>query len=235
MTIISERLRDIRKRRSLTQTALARIVGLSRESINAFEQGRAASPESITKLAAGLSVSVDFMCGNGALCNVDPVVIERLRSAAASGDAHVTILAGDLQAVLEAFEPAETSVEEKGRSPQSVNESVDKQRFWQHAAGTPVRPRQVRVLNRLLEGPTTQVTSMEWAVIAACSRNSALRDINELVDYGLLRKSSSGGRAAAPNRHLAHERCTGAALAGWDDHDAIELAATVASQDSCLL
>jgi len=72
---------------------------------------------------------------------------------------------------------------------------LTKARFWQHFAGTPMNERQVKLLNKLLDGFDGKLTSSKWAAIAKCSPDTALRDINELLAHGLLRKSESGGRS----------------------------------------
>lgn len=72
-----------------------------------------------------------------------------------------------------------------------------KARFWQRFAGTPLNARQVKLLNRLLDGFAGKLTSSKWAAIATCSPDTALRDINELVALGILKKSSAGGRSTS--------------------------------------
>lgn len=72
-----------------------------------------------------------------------------------------------------------------------------KARFWQRFAGMPMNERQVKLLNRLLDGFEGKLTSSKWAAIAKCSADTALRDINELVDHGVLRKSDAGGRSTS--------------------------------------
>lgn len=72
-----------------------------------------------------------------------------------------------------------------------------KGRFWQQIAGRPMNERQVKLVNRLLDGFDGKLTSSKWAAIAKCSPDTALRDINELVTQGVLRKSASGGRSTS--------------------------------------
>lgn len=69
--------------------------------------------------------------------------------------------------------------------------------FWQRWAAVPMNIRQVKVLNRVLDGFEGKLTSRKWAAIAKCSPDTALRDINELIALGTLRKSASGGRSAS--------------------------------------
>ncbi len=70
-----------------------------------------------------------------------------------------------------------------------------KARFWQRWAGTPLNERQVKLLNRLLDGFEGKLTSSKWAAIAKCSPDTALRDITQLLELGVLKKSPGGGRS----------------------------------------
>lgn len=72
-----------------------------------------------------------------------------------------------------------------------------KTRFWQHWAASPMNERQIKLLNRLLDGFDGKLTSSKWAAIAKCSPDTALRDINELLALGVLAKSASGGRSTS--------------------------------------
>ncbi|RBL66557.1 DUF4172 domain-containing protein, partial [Pseudomonas sp. MWU13-2625] len=69
-----------------------------------------------------------------------------------------------------------------------------KARFWQRCAGFAMNERQVKVMNRLLDGFEGKLTTTKWAALAKCSQDTALRDITELVEHGVLRRSASGGR-----------------------------------------
>ncbi|MCP3718122.1 Fic family protein [Paraburkholderia sp. CNPSo 3281] len=72
-----------------------------------------------------------------------------------------------------------------------------KARFWREWATTPFNERQVKLLNRLLDGFDGKLTSGKWAAIAKCSSDTALRDINDLVTRGVLRKAQGGGRSTS--------------------------------------
>jgi Fic family protein len=74
---------------------------------------------------------------------------------------------------------------------------LTKSRFWQRWATTPLNERQVKLLNKLLDGFEGKLTSSKWATIAKCSPDTALRDINELLARGMLRKSDAGGRSTS--------------------------------------
>jgi Fic family protein len=74
---------------------------------------------------------------------------------------------------------------------------LGKARFWQHWAATPLNERQVKLVNRLLDGFEGKLTSSKWATICKCSPDTALRDINDLLSRGVLRKSEAGGRSTS--------------------------------------
>ena len=75
-----------------------------------------------------------------------------------------------------------------------------KTRFWQRWAApgsAPLNERQVKLVNRLLDGFEGKLTSSKWASIAKCSPDTALRDITDLLARGVLRKSDAGGRSTS--------------------------------------
>jgi Fic family protein len=79
----------------------------------------------------------------------------------------------------------------------ALDDVLHKARFWRRWAETPMNERQVKLLNRMLDGFDGRLTSGRWARIAGCSPDTALRDINGLMALGVLRKTSSGGRSTA--------------------------------------
>jgi Fic family protein len=72
---------------------------------------------------------------------------------------------------------------------------LDKAQFWQRWAGTPMNARQTQVLNRVLDGFEGKLTNAKWAALGKCSADTALRDINDLLARGMLRKLEGGGRS----------------------------------------
>jgi Fic family protein len=50
-------------------------------------------------------------------------------------------------------------------------------------------------LNKLFDGFDGKLNSSKWAKIAKCSTDTALRDIQDLVHKGILRKEDAGGRS----------------------------------------
>ena len=72
---------------------------------------------------------------------------------------------------------------------------LDKAQFWQRWAGTPMNARQTQVLNRVLDGFEGKLTNSKWAALGKCSADTALRDINDLLAGGVLRRLEGGGRS----------------------------------------
>lgn len=81
------------------------------------------------------------------------------------------------------------------RARHNLDAVLAKARFWQRCSGMPMNARQVKLINKLLDGFDGKLTSSKWAVIAKCSPDTVLRDINELIAQGVLRKSATGGRS----------------------------------------
>ena len=84
-----------------------------------------------------------------------------------------------------------------GQAQQTLDSVLVKSRFWQRWATTPMNERQVKLLNRLLDGFEGKLTSSKWSAIARCSPDTALRDITDLLERGVLRKSEAGGRSTS--------------------------------------
>jgi len=71
-----------------------------------------------------------------------------------------------------------------------------KARFWDAHTGQSFNERQRAILNRLLDGGFEgKLTSSKWAKLGKCSQDTALRDIMDLVERGILAKDSAGGRS----------------------------------------
>lgn len=74
---------------------------------------------------------------------------------------------------------------------------LEKAEFWKRRAAARINDRQRDMLNRLLEGFDGKLTSSKWATIEKCSPDTALRDIQDLVDQGILAKDDAGGRSTS--------------------------------------
>ena len=87
------------------------------------------------------------------------------------------------------------------QAQEEVGTVLQKARFWRSVQGTSLNVRQVKVLNRLLDGFDGKLTSSKWAALAKCSSDTALRDISGLVELGILRKAAAGGRSTSYELH----------------------------------
>jgi Fic family protein len=74
---------------------------------------------------------------------------------------------------------------------------LTKARYWEWLATKSISNRQRLMLNRLLDGFEGKLTSSKWAKIAKCSQDTALRDIQQLIDQGILVREESGGRSTS--------------------------------------
>jgi Fic family protein len=72
-----------------------------------------------------------------------------------------------------------------------------KQKFWTQYSAVALNNRQIQMINKLLDDFTGSLTSTKWAKIAKCSQDTALRDIQDLINKKSLQKNSSGGRSTA--------------------------------------
>ena len=66
--------------------------------------------------------------------------------------------------------------------------------FWQRYSREAFDKRQKTVLNRFLDGFEGKLTAKKWAAIGKCSIPTAQRDINELVERGILRRNPGGSK-----------------------------------------
>lgn len=76
-----------------------------------------------------------------------------------------------------------------------LNKVFYKARFWEINNTKTLNDRQRLMINKLLDGFDGKLTSSKWAKIARCSQDSALRDIQNLVDKEILIKEDAGGRS----------------------------------------
>lgn len=72
-----------------------------------------------------------------------------------------------------------------------------KANFWKVHAGATLNERQRTIINRLLDGFEGKLTSSKWAVITKSSQDTASRDINGLINLGILEKDTGGGRSTS--------------------------------------
>ena len=73
-------------------------------------------------------------------------------------------------------------------------EVVAKGQFWERAAPMPLNERQIKVLNRLLDGFEGKMSTSKWATIAKCSQDSESRNISTVIELALMRRAEADGR-----------------------------------------
>jgi Fic family protein len=90
-------------------------------------------------------------------------------------------------------------------SAEVVEKIMTKHAFWNSHRSVSFNERQVNTIERLLGTFFGHLTTSKWAKMNKCSQDTALRDIQDLIDKAVLVKSSSGGRSThyaliLPNR-----------------------------------
>lgn len=71
---------------------------------------------------------------------------------------------------------------------------LNKSFFWQKASSVPLSQRQTDMLNLFLDGYEAKITSKTWASLAKCSKDTAIRDIRDLVEKEILREDIPGAK-----------------------------------------
>ena len=85
-------------------------------------------------------------------------------------------------------------VEALNEADSIVTTILNKSFFWQKAATVPMTERQTQMLNLFLDGYEAKITSKTWATLAKCSRDTAIRDIQNLVDKNILVENIPGAK-----------------------------------------
>jgi len=67
--------------------------------------------------------------------------------------------------------------------------------FWERMDKTPINERQRFMLNKLFDRFEGKLTTSKWAKMTKCSHDTALRDIKDLVEKGILQDDLAGGRS----------------------------------------
>ncbi len=70
-----------------------------------------------------------------------------------------------------------------------------KHEFWLQHENDVRNDRQRKILNMLIDGFEGKLTTSKWAKICKCSQDTALRDIQDLLDKRMLIKQTAGGRS----------------------------------------
>ncbi|MFN8061595.1 MAG: Fic family protein [Gemmatimonadaceae bacterium] len=79
----------------------------------------------------------------------------------------------------------------------ALSSVIDKTRYWEKLRDLSLNERQRLVINRLLDGFEGNLTTSKWATLTKSSNDTALRDIQQLVDRGILMRNPAGGRSTS--------------------------------------
>ncbi len=82
-------------------------------------------------------------------------------------------------------------------SRETLHAVMVKARFWERFAKEPLNQRQIKMMNKLLDGFEGKLTSSKWAKITKCSQDTATRDIKDLIRRGALKQDKGGGRSTS--------------------------------------
>ena len=108
-------------------------------------------------------------------------ILERMQH----GDGDITEwLVWYMHKLIEALDEAETI----------VNTILNKSFFWQKASSIPMTERQTHMLNLFLDRYEAKITSKTWATLAKCSKDTAIRDIQDLLDKNILVEDIPGAK-----------------------------------------
>ena len=78
----------------------------------------------------------------------------------------------------------------------TVYRVVKKSSFWQRHREVSMNERQVKVINCLWDGFEGKLTTSKWAKMTKTSQATALRDITDLMEKGILVAAEEGGRSS---------------------------------------
>ncbi|NLN73213.1 MAG: Fic family protein [Bacteroidales bacterium] len=78
---------------------------------------------------------------------------------------------------------------------QTTEQIMCKAEFWKLHEHTPINERQRTILNMLFDGFKGKLKTGKWAKITKVSTDTALRDIKDLIDKGILQETDEGGRS----------------------------------------
>jgi Fic family protein len=91
--------------------------------------------------------------------------------------------------------PAERAI---GGARGTLGTVLERARFGERFAKEPLNARQIKVLNRVLEGFEGKLTTSRWAKLAKCSQDTAHRDILDLIKRGARGAGAAGADHELP-------------------------------------
>lgn len=71
---------------------------------------------------------------------------------------------------------------------------LNKSLFWKNHSEIALTERQTSILNLFLDGYEAKITSKNWASLAKCSKDTAIRDIQDLLDKNILKVDIPGAK-----------------------------------------
>jgi len=80
-------------------------------------------------------------------------------------------------------------------SEKLLEKVIYKHEFWLQNSKVSINDRQRKILNMLMDDFEGVLNTTKWAKIGKCSQDTALRDIQDLIEKGILAKSDQGGRS----------------------------------------
>lgn len=78
---------------------------------------------------------------------------------------------------------------------QTTQKILRKAEFWKRHEHTSINERQRIILNKLFDGFEGKLQTSKWAKITKTSTDTALRDIKDLIEKGILQQTAEGGRS----------------------------------------
>lgn len=75
-----------------------------------------------------------------------------------------------------------------------VSTTLNKSIFWMRTSRIPLTERQIKTLNLFLDGYEAKLTSKSWAALNKCSRDTANRDLQDLLSKGVIREDVPGAK-----------------------------------------
>ena len=75
-----------------------------------------------------------------------------------------------------------------------VSTVLNKSLFWMKASTIPFNERQTKTLNKFLDGYEAKITTKSWSALNKCSKDTAIRDIKDLVEKGILHVDIPGAK-----------------------------------------
>lgn len=155
-------------------------------SIHPFEDGNGRLARILSDMLLARGEKSDFRFYNvSSQINKDKNhyydILERMQR----GDGDITEwLVWYMQKLVEALDEADTI----------VSTILNKSFFWQKASSVPMTERQTHMLNLFLDGYEAKITSKAWATLAKCSKDTAIRDIQDLVEKNVLIEDIPGAK-----------------------------------------